>query len=154
MSKFSITILLLLLLLILGGLVFFAKNYDQLLVSPPPSATPAQSPTPRPISDLIIVDYPEPDSLAESPLLILGQARGFWFFEASFPVRLLDADDNELARGIAQADDEWMTEEFVPFSVELKFKIPLTETGTLVLEKGNPSGEAANAAELRIPVEF
>lgn len=154
MSKFSITVLLLLLLLILGGLVFFAKNYDQLLVSPPPSATLVQSPTPRPIADLINVDYPEPGSLVESPLLILGQARGLWFFEASFPVRLLDGEGNEIAVGVAQADDDWMTEEFVPFSAELKFKTPDTETGTLILEKDNPSGEAANAAELRIPVEF
>ncbi|MEK7507361.1 MAG: Gmad2 immunoglobulin-like domain-containing protein [Patescibacteria group bacterium] len=158
MSKFSITILLLLLLLILGGLVFFAKNYNQLLVSPPPSATLVQSPTPQPIADLIMVDYPEPDSLVESPLLVLGQARGFWFFEASFPARLLDEDGNEIARGVAQADSpaggEWMTEDFVPFQAELKFKTPDTETGTLVLEKDNPSGEAANAAELRIPVEF
>lgn len=160
MSKFSITILLLLLLLILGGLVFFAKNYNQLLARPSVQISPEISVTETltPVSNFIQVDYPESGSLVESPLLILGQARGLWFFEASFPVRLLDADGNEIANGIAQADlpadGEWMTEDFVPFQAELKFSPPLTETGTLVLEKDNPSGEAANAAELRIPVEF
>ena len=47
-----------------------------------------------------------------------------------------------------------MTTEFVAFTVVLTFSVPITETGTLVLEKDNPSGLLENANELRIPVRF
>ena len=105
-------------------------------------------------SDLIQVQSPKPNEIVTSPLLISGEARGFWFFEASFPVSLYDANGKLLARGPAQADGEWMTENFVPFKLGLKFPAPETDTGFLVLEKDNPSGLPENADEIRIPVRF
>ncbi len=104
--------------------------------------------------DLIRISTPRPNQEVKSPLLIEGEARGTWFFEASFPVRLLDEEGKEIAIGIAQAQGEWMTEEFVPFALSLNFSKPGTAKGTLVLEKDNPSGLPANADELRIPVRF
>jgi hypothetical protein len=89
-----------------------------------------------------------------SPLLIKGEARGFWFFEAVFPVKLLDGNGNLISQGLAQAKGEWMTEDFVPFEATLEFQMPKTEKGTLVLEKDNPSGLPQNSDELRIPVYF
>lgn len=41
------------------------------------------------LSDQIIVTDPIPDQLITSPLIITGEARGTWFFEATFPVSLL-----------------------------------------------------------------
>ena len=67
----------------------------------------------------------------KSPLTVKGAARGNWFFEASFPVRLLDETGKEIAVGIAQAEKEWMTEDFVPFSATLTFTSHSTERGTL-----------------------
>lgn len=104
--------------------------------------------------DLIEVSEPRSGAVVYSPLTIAGKARGTWYFEASFPVRLLDANGNELAVIPAQAQGDWMTENFVPFKAELDFLPPTTETGTLVLEKDNPSGLPENANELRIPVKF
>lgn len=104
--------------------------------------------------NLIRVKTPKPNDKVESPLAVEGEARGYWFFEASFPVRLFDAAGKELAVGIAQAQDEWMTENFVPFKTTLTFQKPLTDRGTLVLEKDNPSGLPEHADELRIPVMF
>ena len=86
--------------------------------------------------------------------MVEGEARGTWFFEASFPVRLLDGNGVELAVAPAQAQDDWMTEEFVPFAVRLQFFAPITATGTLVFEKDNPSGLPEHADELRVPVRF
>ena len=104
--------------------------------------------------DLIHIDTPRPKESITSPLLIEGEARGYWFFEASFPVRLFDGNGNELAVKPAQAQGEWMTEEFVPFHVILEFEEPATDTGMLVLEKDNPSGLPEHADELVIPVRF
>ncbi|MEK7641088.1 MAG: Gmad2 immunoglobulin-like domain-containing protein [Patescibacteria group bacterium] len=105
-------------------------------------------------NNLIVVDRPKTGEMAVSPLSISGKARGYWYFEASFPVRLLDGNGKLLALKPAQAEDNWMTEEFVPFSVTLEFEKPETETGTLILQKDNPSGLPEHDDELRIPVRF
>ena len=104
--------------------------------------------------DLIILEQPRPQQLVESPLRVQGQARGFWYFEASFPVELLDANGSRLALGIAQAQGEWMTEDFVPFNFTFEFSEPTTPTGELLLRKDNPSGLAEFDDVLRVPVRF
>ncbi len=103
---------------------------------------------------LIHATIPKPNDIIKSPLVMSGEARGTWFFEASFPVRLLDGDGKEIVRTIAQAQGEWMTENFVPFDARLEFKPPITNTGTLVLERDNPSGLPENDRRLTIPVRF
>ena len=107
---------------------------------------------PCPKEELIIVNTPKANEEIFSPLLIKGRARGFWFFEASFPIKLFDENNNLIATTIAQTQDEWMTEDFVPFEAELNFEIPQTQKGILVLEKDNPSGLPEYSDELRIPV--
>lgn len=103
---------------------------------------------------MIRVTAPRANETVSSPLHITGEARGNWYFEASFPVRLEDANGNVLAQAPAQAQGEWMTTEFVPFSVDLTFPTPATETGTLILQKDNPSGLPEHDDERRIPVRF
>ena len=105
-------------------------------------------------SDLIRVNTPRPNQIIQSPLLIAGEARGYWFFEASFPIKLLDGNGNLIAQTMAQARADWMTEDFVPFEAELVFSAPSTGKGNLVLEKDNPSGLPEHADELRIPITF
>lgn len=106
------------------------------------------------LSDLINVERPKPGAIVTSPLLINGMARGYWYFEASFPVRIFDDHGIELGVAIAQAGGDWMTKEFVPFAAILEFKKPSTEKGVLVLQKDNPSGLPEHDAELRIPIGF
>jgi len=89
-----------------------------------------------------------------SPLQVVGEARGPWFFEASFPVTLLDANGSVLAQSPAQASGEWMTEGLVPFAAQLSFPPPTTPTGTLVLTKNNPTGLPEHADEVRMTVHF
>ena len=36
-------------------------------------------------ADMIRVDAPRPNQVIQSPLTVKGEARGAWFFEASFP---------------------------------------------------------------------
>jgi len=116
-----------------------------------PNAEPT---VPAAKDDLIVVDTPLPYSSIQSPLVISGKARGNWYFEASFPVKLYDANKTLLAQAPAQAQGEWMTTSYVPFSITLTFATSTTPTGTLVLEKDNPSGLPEHDNQLEIPVTF
>ena len=103
-------------------------------------------------SDLLVTE-PQPNAVVTSPLTVTGEARGTWYFEGSFPVQLLDERDSLIVMIPAQAEGEWMTTDFVPFSVTLNFETD-AKTGTLVFMKDNPSGLPENAAEVRVPVRF
>ncbi len=105
-------------------------------------------------SSLIRLTTPQPNTEITSPLIVTGEARGNWYFEASFPVRLLDGTGKEIAVTPAQAKGDWMTTNFVPFRAELTFVAPSTKEGTLVLQKDNPSGLPGNADEVKIPIRF
>ncbi len=105
-------------------------------------------------TNLIRIDSPRPNAIVTSPLEVTGQARGTWYFEASFPVKLLDGNGNQLAIIPAQAEGEWMTENFVQYKATLEFTAPTTATGTLVLEKDNPSGLPENEDSLIVPIRF
>jgi len=102
--------------------------------------------------DLIRLDSPRPNQIISSPLIISGEARGYWFFEASFPVKLLDEQGNVIIQHYAQATEDWMSEDFVPFTAQLNFTALENGKGTLILERDNPSGLPENADELRVPV--
>lgn len=106
------------------------------------------------LMDSIIIESPRPNLTVSSPLKISGEAVGFWFFEASFPVKLVDDNGSILSTGIATAKGEWMTENFVGFESTLTFEKPTSQTGKLILQKDNPSGLAENDAELIVPVRF
>lgn len=102
--------------------------------------------------DLIQLNSPRSGEEIKSPLTIEGKARGFWFFEASFPIKIITEENELIAQGIAQAQEEWMTEDFVPFKGEVNFTVSSIERGWLILEKDNPSDLPENDDELRVPI--
>ncbi|MFA5132013.1 MAG: Gmad2 immunoglobulin-like domain-containing protein [Candidatus Paceibacterota bacterium] len=104
--------------------------------------------------NLIYLDNLSSGQTVTSPVTISGSARGNWYFEASFGVEVVDGNGTRLTMQPAQAKSDWMTENFVPFSVTLTFPQPLTATGAIVFHKDNPSGIPLNDDELRIPVLF
>ena len=106
-------------------------------------------------SDIIRLETPRAGEAVSSPLTIRGEARGTWFFEASFPVTIVDWDGRIIGQGIAQARDDWMTEEFVPFEATLTFAADpeaYSSRGAIILKKDNPSGLPANDDSVEIPV--
>lgn len=108
-------------------------------------------------TDLIRLNMPRPNQTIASPLIITGEARGTWFFEASFPVVLVDWDGRIIAQGIAQAKSDWMTTDFVPFEATLAFTVDekvYSRRGALILRKDNPSGLPEHDDALEIPVMF
>lgn len=107
--------------------------------------------------NFIRIDNPRPNQIIKSPLLISGEARGSWFFEASFPVDLVDSDGRILVQSFATAQGEWMTSDFVPFTTMLTFTTDENiygKKGTLILRKDNPSGLPEHDDALEIPVTF
>jgi len=111
--------------------------------------------------ELIRVSAPVVDAQVSSPLRVTGVARGYWFFEASFPIVLVDWDGKIIAEHYATAESDWMTEDFVPFTANLDFVSPYHEEdpefmshGTLILRRDNPSGLPENDGAIEIPVRF
>ncbi len=139
-------------ILIMVGLSVFLKSPEGQIVID-------EQKTPEEIEkmDLIRIDSPRPNDTIESPFVVKGQARGYWFFEADFPVLLVDWDGKIIAVGIAQAQGEWMTEEFVPFEATLNFIVDpnvYSTRGALIFQKNNPSDLRENDNALEIPIIF
>ena len=115
----------------------------------PPAEPPAATPKP------VLVDSPPRGALITTPVRVTGKARGSWFFEAEFPIRVLNAHDEMIGTGIARAQGDWQTSDYVPFEASIVFRAPPEDTtGFVVIEKSNPSGLPQNAAESRVPVRF
>lgn len=150
MSKASQIVLLVIVLGIVAAIGFYMITANT-AIAPSNGTTSTTTETSSPLVRLVA---PRPNSEIESPLVVAGEARGNWYFEASFPVRLLDGNGKEISVTPAQAKGDWMTTNFVPFRAELIFVPPTTKEGTLVLQKDNPSGLPEYADEVRIPVRF
>lgn len=103
-------------------------------------------------ADMIVVDLPFPGAVTGKEFSVIGKARGTWFFEASFPIELVDKDGKQLMVAVAQAQEEWMTTEFVPFKADFKAPESYIGPATLILKKDNPSGLAEYDASVSFPI--
>lgn len=103
-------------------------------------------------ADLIQVELPYPGAVTGKEFTIIGKARGYWFFEASFPVELRTLDGNILGGGVATAQDDWMTEDFVNFTAEMQTPSAFIGPAILILKKDNPSGLPENDASVSFPI--
>jgi Immunoglobulin-like domain of bacterial spore germination. len=102
---------------------------------------------------LAIIEEPKANSVISSPLVVKGEAPGAWYFEASFPVKLLDDKGNVIATAPASAQSDSLTTDFVPYKTLLEFTTTAT-SGYLVLTNDNPSGLIENELSVKIPVTF
>jgi hypothetical protein len=160
MRGLIVTLIVILLLISLGGVLMFDIGRP-FIPSTTATSTSDANPTPsipdstatNPGSLITITSVKEHDTIT-SPLIIKGQARGPWYFEATFPIQLKDANGRLLVESYGQATGEWMTADFVPFETTLTFTKPTTTTGTLIFMNANPSGEPDKDMRLEIPVTF
>ncbi len=123
---------------------------NQSEVTNDPVQTPVQN-------DLISIDAPLQNAVISSPVIITGKARGIWFFEGSFPISIVNWDGLIIGEGIAQAQSEWMTEDFVPFIASITFDFnPETpyNQGAIILKKDNPSGLPEHDNAIEFPILF
>jgi hypothetical protein len=140
-------------ILVIAAVIFIRSNPAGIKVGTSTQNVPVVT------NNNIRVSSPISNDYISSPLVIKGEAKGTWYFEASFPVVLTDGGGVIIAQGIAQANPpaggDWMTTNFVPFTATLNFTKPSNDkNGFLILKKDNPSGLPQNADSLEIPVNF
>ncbi|MEI6711445.1 MAG: Gmad2 immunoglobulin-like domain-containing protein [bacterium] len=106
-------------------------------------------------TQVIEVTSPRPNDSIKSPLILTGKARGSWYFEASFPIELRDANNVLIAKAVGQAQGDWMTENMVPFTATITFPAqPQGSHGMITLKNDNPSGEPEKSMMFDVPVTF
>ena len=165
MQKNAFLIIAIILIVILGGFYFFSSREQQIACTLEAKICPDGSSVSRvaPNCDFapcpgekegILISSPKRNETIKSPLIIEGEAKGFWFFEAQFTAELYDAKGNFLGRAILTAQKNWMSEDFVPFEGNLIFTQPQSPTGVLKFLSSNPSGLKENQKVFEVPVQF
>jgi hypothetical protein len=138
-------------IVVLLGVILFAKPVQEPAATN--NATSTQQATFSPDGS-IAISMPAYGGVIASPVGIVGQAAGNWFFEGSFPIMILDGDGTVLGTGAAQALGNWMTTSTVAFSANIPFTMPKYTTGTIVFANDNPSGAPQNAKQFRLQIHF
>lgn len=108
-------------------------------------------------SKLIRVMTPGNNQVVTNPIVVTGEARGAWYFEGSFPITVVDWDGKIIGEGYATAEEDWMTEEFVPFTGTVNYSLAADvpyKRGAIIFRKDNPSGLPELDDSLEIPVLF
>ena len=113
----------------------------------PPVAT--ATPT---LAERVVVTSPKQNAVVGQTFVVSGQAPGPWYFEASFPIKIVDKDNNFIGQGIAQAQGEWMTVEQVTFTATVTLDGPYSGPATVVLLRDNPSGLPQYDDSVSIPI--
>ena len=135
---------------LLGVLVFVKPAHSPIISSPLQGDCSASSGCPTVVS-------PSVGAIISSPVAVNGWITGGgWFFEGSFPIKVIDADGTVLGQGPAQAQppENWTSTGTVIFIGNISFAKPHSATGTIVLSKDNPSGLPQNDASLSVAVKF
>jgi len=114
------------------------------------------------LRDSIQVTDPLPNArVSDTSFEVIGEAK-VWYFEGSFSATLVDWDGKILDEAPATAQDDWMSEEFVPFKSLFEFDSPVhqdaeefhfSRRGTIILTEANPAGLDV-VRTLEIPVWF
>src|SRR3989338_9376682 len=115
----------------------------------PPVATTTE---PLPLSARVVVTSPKPNATVGKTFVVSGQAPGPWYFEASFPIKIVDKDNSFIGQGIAQAQGEWMTVEQVTFTATVVLDGTYSGPATAVLLRDNPSGMPENDDSVSVPI--
>ncbi len=161
-KKLVLLISIFIITLAVGAVIAFMPSSKVLAPSDivPGTATTTATTTPvttttQGIPDLITITAPAKDASITSPLSVTGSARGTWYFEASFPVKILDSKGKVIGQGPAQAQGDWMTTEFVPFTASITYTAqPAGSRGTVVFMKDNPSGDPERDQSVSVPITF
>jgi len=150
------SILIIITIIIIAGIFWILYGSKKQDNAPLPSVEDESIAYNNASADLIKVELPFPGAVTGKSFSVIGEARGTWFFEASFPIQLFDKDGELLATAIAQAQEDWMTEDFVPFKADIIAPESYIGEATLVLKKDNPSGLPNKDASMsfKITVEY
>jgi hypothetical protein len=98
------------------------------------------------------LDNISPNDFVEMGSEINGRITGTWYFEGEFPIRVMDSNGEILDTLIAVAQEEWMTEDLVPFSFVLDVNIQADRDVILRFERNNPTGLEEHDDSLEVPI--
>ena len=142
------TILLIIIVIVLIGFgIYKGSGLFLSTVVAPVVMTPTVSYT-NATSDNISIQIPLPGDIVAKTITVMGKARGPWYFEATFPILVLDARGKVLVTSFAQAQGDWMTTDFVPFVGQVIVPDSYTGKATIILKKDNPSDLRENDASV------
>ena len=156
-------ILILFALIVLGGAWLWLRKpmsvttVDTSIPVTTNSDTPTTVVDPTKVTDgSIVIDLPLANATVTSPIAVSGRARGNWFFEASAPVTIIDANGKTLGQGQIRATGDWMTTEYVPFTGSISYTLGTSSStaGYILFMNDNPSGDPARSVSVRVPVRF
>ena len=100
---------------------------------------------------LVLENLKDGDTVDEG-FEVKGSVSGSWFFEGTFPVRVLNMQ-GEIVRSIpVTTQDDWMTEDLVNFSFKLDTQLEEESIVVLRFEKSNPSGLEENDDFVKVTV--
>lgn len=116
------------------------------------TTTPPIATSTKPLRERVVVTSPKANSTVGNTFVVSGSAPGPWYFEASFPVKIVDKDNNFIGQGIAQAQGEWMTTDQVTFTATITLTGGYSGPATVVLMRDNPSGMPENDDSVSVPI--
>lgn len=158
MTKTGWALAIVTILIIVAAIILFVlpgKSVAPTMEPDQAATTTPQTTTNPTFEDMLVVESLVNGATLASPVTITGKARGGWYFEASFPIEIQNASGTKIAEGPAQAQSDWMTEQYVPFKSTLTFPAqPKGSMGKVILRNDNPSGLPENDKSLEIPVMF
>ena len=151
--KLAAIIMAVIIFILLGILIFVQPAKGP---AAPVSPSPSSAAQPAVSSDgHLKITFPLPHDLISDPVAITGTVTGGgWFFEGSFPIKILDGHGVIVGNGIAQAQGDWMSTGTVPFAATIRFGASCFGPTTILFAKDNPSGLPQNVGELRVPIVF
>ncbi len=141
-------------IVVVGGLVLLSMKNSK---TSEPVADPSQEVNSKIVytnasAEMISVDTPRPDDVTGKEFTVIGKAIGPWYSEATFPVQVVAKDGTVLFSGGAEAQGDWMTENQVPFFVNVTIPETFIGEATIVLKKDNPSGLPERDASISYPI--
>lgn len=104
--------------------------------------------------DNIYIKEPKKNASIECNSKLIGTAKGSWFFEGSFPVLIFTKEGELIKSSYASATEDWMTDDYVDFEVEVNCAECEGKELEIMLNKDNPSGLEANEDRVSIDISF
>ena len=148
-SNITKSLLVVLVVALIGAIAWFKYQSQHRVGDEKVQITPAYV---NASQNLIMVATPTPGASVPHSFFVSGRARGYWFFEASFPVVVTDSKGVVLAQLPAQTESNWMTNELVSFSARVVIPDFYVGPATLTFKKDNPSGIIEKDASVSFPI--
>ena len=117
-----------------------------------PTATENTASSTEPLDASVVVQMPLPNAIVSHSFDVSGSAPSGWFFEATFPIQVRDANDDLIGTSIGQAQEDWTKPGPITFTSQIQVDASYEGPADLILLKDNPSGDPENADEVTIPI--